>query len=133
MGYAQRSQRGSREAEATLTTRTGRVFAAIQIANNHTSPRVGCILILVEQGEHRFAGFANLLVRNRAGVKRHFAAPAHDFHDECLPVVSRRRVKGIQKPDASRFPGKLTTRQSPQNLPRHFFPALSHFAHRADA
>jgi len=54
----------------TLTTKTGRVYAAIPRSKSQTSPRAGCSLFLVEEAKERLPGLANLLVGNWAGVKR---------------------------------------------------------------
>lgn len=61
--------------KATLTTKTGRVFAAMPRSNNQTSPRAGNILFPVEKGRERFSGFANLFIGKRARIERQFASP----------------------------------------------------------
>jgi len=82
---------------ATLTTNTGRVFAVIPRSKIQTSPRVGCILFLVEETEERLASLANLLVGNWAGIERQFARPSQDFHGESLFVVYRKSIEGFQE------------------------------------
>jgi hypothetical protein len=62
---------------------------------------MGCILFLVEKDENSLARFTDLLVGDWAGVKRQFTGPAHDFHGECLLVVGRQRLEGIQELNGS--------------------------------
>ena len=67
----------------------GRVLAAIPRSNSQTSPRVGGIFCLVQEGEQSFAGFADLLVAYGAGVQRKLTRPAENFQGEGLLVVKR--------------------------------------------
>jgi hypothetical protein len=69
-------------------------------SNSETSPRTGGILFLVKEGRQRSARFANLLVRQFAGIERKLTRPAQDLHKEGLLVSHSARLRNPVTPES---------------------------------